>query len=213
MLRRKIFFLVLMLIIFTVPVFAGKVELTTYYPSPTGEYDSLQAKKVATGDTNANGVIDSGDLPNRDGDLRLVPQSGNPTSWPTTGLPTGQIAYSSANDALYHFNGSNWVSSGGSSGGPIMVFGTPTPGTSNQQADLACPAGYIITACGAGRCFAGASYGPSTTAAYAYMGIDTNSGADIPIPCGNWCFGAQLCTMTNWGGSINMLAKCEKPGT
>ncbi len=40
----KIFFaLAGLVLLITASAYAGKVELTTYYPSPNGEYSSLQA--------------------------------------------------------------------------------------------------------------------------------------------------------------------------
>jgi hypothetical protein len=95
------------LIIFLIPsaqLFAEEsITITTYYPSPYGSYNELQSNKLAVGDTNGNGTLDAADQPNRNGDIRLKAQTGNPTSWPAG--TTGQIAYSSSQDALYHYNG------------------------------------------------------------------------------------------------------------
>ncbi|HQO37636.1 MAG TPA: hypothetical protein PLP56_05520 [Candidatus Omnitrophota bacterium] len=40
-----------------------KLTITTYYPSPTGVYNQLQAKRVVIGDVNADGQINSADVP------------------------------------------------------------------------------------------------------------------------------------------------------
>lgn len=40
-----------------------KLTVTTYYPSPTGVYNQLQAKRVVIGDVNADGQINSADVP------------------------------------------------------------------------------------------------------------------------------------------------------
>jgi len=83
--------------VFPSSVFAGQRELSTYYPSPSGEYEQLQASTLSTGTVQ----------PTTDGHLFLQPQAGDPAAWPAGNM--GQFAYSSANDALYHYNGSIWV--------------------------------------------------------------------------------------------------------
>ena len=100
-------------------LFAEDVTITTYYPSPYGEYDQLGTNRLAVGDTNNDGTLNAADQPNRDGDIRLKAQAGNPTAWP--GGTTGQFAYSSTQDSLYHYNGSAWVASGGGGGGGAYV--------------------------------------------------------------------------------------------
>lgn len=40
-----------------------KLTITTYYPSPTGVYNQLQAKRVVIGDVNGDGQINSADVP------------------------------------------------------------------------------------------------------------------------------------------------------
>jgi hypothetical protein len=74
------------------------ITITTYYPSPYGSYNELQSNKLAVGDTDGNGTLDAADQPNRNGDIRLKAQTGNPTSW--LAGTTGQFAYSSASDSL-----------------------------------------------------------------------------------------------------------------
>ena len=47
MLQRNILAVAVVLVCFLVPVaHAGKVELTTYYPAPQGEYQTLQASQA-----------------------------------------------------------------------------------------------------------------------------------------------------------------------
>ena len=87
-------------------VYAGKVELTTYYPAPVGEYNTLKAKQLTTGDN----------LPDRDGDILLKPQTGDPATWTANTNNIGQFAYSQSEDALYHSNGSAWLPAGGTTG-------------------------------------------------------------------------------------------------
>ncbi|RKY30351.1 MAG: hypothetical protein DRP68_06240, partial [Candidatus Omnitrophota bacterium] len=54
------------------------ITVTTYYPSPYGVYNQLQTNRMAVGDTNGDGQLTALDLPNRDGDIRLKPQPGDP---------------------------------------------------------------------------------------------------------------------------------------
>jgi len=92
-------------------LFAEDITITTYYPSPYGEYNELGTNRLSVGDTNNDGNLDAADQPNRDGDIRIKPQAGDPTGWPAG--TTGQFSYSNMNDSLYHYNGSAWVASGG----------------------------------------------------------------------------------------------------
>ncbi len=100
-----------------------KITITTYYPAPYGVYNKLQSKKLAVGDTDDDGQITSADLPNRNGDIRLKPQPNDPAIWFSG--EEGQFAYSSMDDALYHYNGSDWVKQGGG-GGCYVEYGLPT---------------------------------------------------------------------------------------
>ena len=87
------------------------ITLVTYYPSPFGSYNHLQTNRFVIGDANNDGDLTDADQANRDGDLRLTPQSGTPSGWPVG--PEGQIAYSQVDDTIYYSNGSSWVASGG----------------------------------------------------------------------------------------------------
>jgi hypothetical protein len=99
--------------------------ITTYYPSPYGSYNELQTNRLAVGDT---------DQPNRNGDIRLKAQTGNPTFWPAGTV--GQFSYSSDQDSLYHYNGSTWVASGG--GSICMVTYNSNVGS------CSCPSGWTL---------------------------------------------------------------------
>jgi hypothetical protein len=90
------------------------LTITTYYPSPYGSYNELQSNKVAIGDTNDDGQLTADDQPSTDGNIRLKPQSGSPDDWSSGEI--GEIAYSSSEDALYHYNGSEWVAQTGGGG-------------------------------------------------------------------------------------------------
>lgn len=99
------------------------LTITTYYPSPYGSYNELQTNKLAVGDTNGDSQMTSADLPSRNGDIRLMPQSGDPAAWPAGNI--GQLSYSSTEDAFYYYNGSAWVAQGGG-GGCYTKYGGST---------------------------------------------------------------------------------------
>ena len=121
-------------------VFAEDITITTYYPSPYGAYNQLQTNRLAVGDTNGSGSLDAADQPNRDGDIRLKTQAGDPAAW--SAGTTGQFSYSGAKDSLYHYNGSSWVGSGGGGGCYVSYSG-------------GCLAGFTIKASAGswGQCF------------------------------------------------------------
>lgn len=52
----KVLLYFLVLAIFPVAVYAGSVTLTTYYPSPTGNYDRLSASNISIGTTTDNAM-------------------------------------------------------------------------------------------------------------------------------------------------------------
>ena len=111
--------LVFLVLTFSLPAFATdeSITITTYYPSPYGVYNQLAANRLAVGDTNNDGALTAADQSNRDGDIRLTAQAGDPAVWPAG--TTGQFSYSSVNDDLYHYNGSTWVAAGG--GGTAVI--------------------------------------------------------------------------------------------
>ncbi|MFA5005733.1 MAG: hypothetical protein WC561_06395, partial [Candidatus Omnitrophota bacterium] len=46
-----------------------KITITTYYPSPYGSYNQLQADKLGVGDNNSDGSFTSSDVPVTSGDV------------------------------------------------------------------------------------------------------------------------------------------------
>lgn len=149
--------------------------ITTYYPSPYGSYNALQTNRLAVGDTNNDGQLTDADQPNRDGDIRLKPQSGDPTTSWAAGRE-GQFAYSSTNDELYHYNGSAWVAQGG--GGIAVIslkcmVGSTTGGGWVQCTPPACPVGWSDR--GTGCVATCVSWNPM-------MGIPMTAGY-----CERWC--------------------------
>ena len=77
--RRVLVSLILVLLLWAVAEFydlssfaqeeGETITITTYYPSPYGVYNHLQAKRMAVGDTDESGGIDAADLPEADGQL------------------------------------------------------------------------------------------------------------------------------------------------
>ena len=106
-----LFFLILFLAC-SICLFAQSNEtltIATYYPSPYGIYNHMQANRVAVGDANNNSQLDAGDQPNNDGDIRLKAHTNSP---PSEGGMQGEIAYA-PDGYLYVHNGSSWVKQGG----------------------------------------------------------------------------------------------------
>jgi len=114
---KKVTLLILALVLFGyLSCFADQPQgeeftITTYYPSPYGSYNELSTNKLMLG------YATSADQPNREGDIRLKAQTGDPTTW--TQGKDGEIAYSGSKDALYVSNGSKWVAQGG--GAPVVA--------------------------------------------------------------------------------------------
>jgi len=112
--------------------------ITTYYPSPYGSYNELSTNKFAVGDADGDGKVTTTDQPNRDGDIRIKPQTGDPTTWSVG--KEGEIAYSGVKDTLYVNNGSAWVSQGG--GKTCYTKYNSSPGTCPS-----CPTGWTREDC------------------------------------------------------------------
>jgi hypothetical protein len=73
-----------------------QVTITTYYPSPYGVYNSLLARKMAVGDTNGDGQLDSNDAPASDNNLIVKGNVGIGIATPTgaaapNGATTGNL--------------------------------------------------------------------------------------------------------------------------
>lgn len=189
----------LSLLVFSCAFAEDSLTITTYYPSPYGVYNQLATNRLAVGDTNGSGSLDAADQPNRDGDIRLKAQAGNPTAWPFG--TTGQIAYSSANDSLYHYNGSAWVASGGGAGLKIVKDSQP-----GNYPFIDCGVGWQIVKCGEGG---GGSVGDALyLAGLGYGGsIDTSGGKYRP--CSGLAYGAQTYSgmYVGCGAVIGLCAK------
>jgi len=66
--------------------FSEQLTITTYYPSPVGVYNDLQAYKLAVGDTDGDGQLNSADLPANNNDFLVAGKVGIGTTDPGTRL-------------------------------------------------------------------------------------------------------------------------------
>ena len=62
--------------------FSEQLTITTYYPSPVGVYNDLQAYKLAVGDTDGDGQLTSADLPADINDFLVAGKVGIGTTTP-----------------------------------------------------------------------------------------------------------------------------------
>lgn len=58
------------------------ITITTYYPSPYGSYNQLQANSLGVGDNNGNSALESGDVPSVSGDVWIAGKVGIGTTNP-----------------------------------------------------------------------------------------------------------------------------------
>jgi len=134
--RRKIFFwsLIIFTCVMATSMYAGKVELTTYYPAPYGEYNQLSANKQ----TYASDKVQ----PGTSGRIRLEPQAGDPSVtdaggiWASGIAKIGEIAYSTLKQGLVIWDGTAWASAGGTGNGQICFTRNTT--SSNPNCNNVC---------------------------------------------------------------------------
>ncbi len=185
-----IFFLVAPVLFCSSFILAGEeITITTYYPSPYGIYNHLQANRIAVGDTSGDGFLTDSDIPTRDGDIRLKPQAGNPASWPSGAI--GQFSYSRVQDSLYHYNGSTWVASGGGGAGGgscyVSYSGACLSGFINRG-DLG-SYGYCYGTRGTGSWFDDFAYFRPPGASCGHLGLPTTNWS--AVTSGNACLCCQ----------------------
>jgi hypothetical protein len=88
--------------------------ITTYYPSPHGVYNELQANKLAVGDTNRDGKLDASDQPPEEGQLQVSRSViFTPRNTPGAGVREGEVIYNSLTNSLRYFDGTKWLNVGG----------------------------------------------------------------------------------------------------
>ncbi len=111
-----------------------KLTITTYYPSPYGVYNELQANRIAVGDTDESGGIDAADQPDADGQLYTArsviykPQS----SLPAFDVREGELVYSATDKKFYYYDGSSWVKQGAGGGCYVSYSGGCLSGFTNM---------------------------------------------------------------------------------
>ena len=109
------FFWVITLVFSTPSAFAGKVELTTYYPSPMGEYKNLNSTEDSNFATTSGNVgIGTTDPKNKfdvNGDIKVG--ASNSASITCASDQEGSLRYNSASKLIEYCNGTNYVTVGG----------------------------------------------------------------------------------------------------
>lgn len=104
--------------VFTSFAYAGKVELTTYYPAPYGEYKNLNATEDASFATTSGGVIIGTTEPaNLEVDNTLTLRSVPGAVGDQMGGSEGALRYSATAKGFVYNNGSEWVPL---HGGPVF---------------------------------------------------------------------------------------------
>jgi len=85
----KILFFILFVFGLISSSFAEDITITTYYPSPYGSYNSLQADRIGVGDNNASGSLTSADVPTTSGHMWVRGNVGIGTTNPLSRLSVG----------------------------------------------------------------------------------------------------------------------------
>jgi hypothetical protein len=108
--KLKQIFLVTFLIIFSLQFFVfaeEQISITTYYPSPYGSYNRLQADKLGVGDNNGDGSLASSDLPSASGNAWVKGNLGISTTdtsdYGLTIADGSALIKNSAGDPAYYF--------------------------------------------------------------------------------------------------------------
>jgi len=73
-------------LLFASDCFAEEITITTYYPSPYGSYNSLQADKLGVGDNDNSGTLTSADVPSTSGYMWVKERVGIGTVTPAYNL-------------------------------------------------------------------------------------------------------------------------------
>jgi len=106
-----------------------EIVLTTYYPTPYGDYDRMRVNRISVGDTNGDGQRTVDDLPQKDGQIYIAesgiykPKVEDPAYW-ANGI-TGELAFSNDKQKFYYFDKSSWRPLGGSEGGYFIANQCP----------------------------------------------------------------------------------------
>ena len=116
--------LIVLALAITPSAFAGKVELTTYYPAPYGEYAQLQASDSF--------------IPPRMTTIQrdAISTTTNPP------LTQGMVIFNTTTNRLEVYNGTAWGSGGGVSCSEVTAH---VNFNGDGTASVVCPAGKIVT--------------------------------------------------------------------
>ena len=96
---------------------AEQITFSTYYPAPYGVYNNFEVKgRSVVGDISTSTISDvenlgKGELWVEDSAIFEPKDSFDSATEPAG--KAGELVYSSSDDAFYHYNGSDWVASGG----------------------------------------------------------------------------------------------------
>lgn len=141
------------------------VTVTTYYPSPFGVYNQLQANKLAVGDTDGDGALGAGDQPPVNGQLYAArsvifkPQAAPPAF----NAIRGELVFNGVDNLFYVFDGSVWVplgqpiltgtidipATGINESGNSVQFTAPVPGAAiGDVVVIGLPSNYASGSCG-----------------------------------------------------------------
>lgn len=88
--------------------FAGRMELTTYYPAPFGEYENITSNRMTLGNDPGGGGAAT------PGVLTFVGRAGDPTdfTFPSNAtIPSGSLFYDTTGEGQFKYkdNTNNWI--------------------------------------------------------------------------------------------------------
>ncbi|MFH0754330.1 MAG: hypothetical protein V2A70_07175 [Candidatus Omnitrophota bacterium] len=132
--------MMLFLIVSTHMAQAESMTLTTFYPSPSGDYKDLYV-------SGSLGVGTTAPVTNLDvvGTMRMKPRTGAVSTW-AAGVE-GQMAYSSVDHRMQYWNGTSWV---GFNGSPCILASTHYSFNGTSSGSAVCPAGTASRGGGCG---------------------------------------------------------------
>ena len=148
--------------------FAGKIELTTYYPAPFGEYKNINTTEntnlaTTTGSVTVGTTAATLPDPSNDNTLILRPVSGNAAA--QTGSVEGSLRYSrdargTNSGGLLYRNASSWAALGGTAIGSCPAGQAVT--AINADGTVTCTAVLLAGTTSPGYWYPTDSYGNST---------------------------------------------------
>ena len=119
--RLKSILLIFFLLFFcSICVFAEDLTITTYYPSPYGSYNALQANRLGVGDNNGDSALTFADVPTNPGEVWIAGNVGIGTIAPQEFLQVSEGSLNTERRALrvgssYVLNIQNYINNGADS--------------------------------------------------------------------------------------------------